>query len=574
MKSRNKLYLYYAVIIAIVTSMGFVLLALVDYAEKEKQIELKFNQLKTIALREEDNLIAQILYGALGNIDLYRNKIKNEDNVYEVYIDINEEHKSHVHRVTYCLINSSGQCYSDKNEMVQIVYPLMYSGKELARISLVDRVAFNPLFMSPIVLVVALFVLALTIVSLVFFLSFLRRNFTVPIEHLKSAMNKIAVGRFNGAVITYNDEINALSEQINIMVKRLNAYKDAETTRERFAAIGQISSHIAHDMRSPLSVMKAYLIRNDKGNSELNNEYNLAAKHSVDKLLRMSEELVDFARANKLCKSINRIVDICNIIRSELDSIARDVNVTVDISCSPSIVIEIDRYKIERVLINMIKNGIEAAMHKCGKVLLMVNVVNDRDLLLEIHDNGSGIENKHVNNIFDDFFTKGKVGGAGLGLAYCKQVVEAHGGTIEVQSEVGKGTTFTIRIPNCVVDPEDAKAYKNEPELKIAGRRFALIDDDADIRLRWRRIVEEGGGSVVAEADSPEKAWDGLDVATADVAIVDYNFDGSPKTGVDLIAHLKKKGLREVHLCTGFADDDAVRSAALAAGADSVIKKG
>ena len=59
-----------------------------------------------------------------------------------------------------------------------------------------------------------------------------------------------------------------------------------------------------------------------------------------------------------------------------------------------------------------------------------------------------------------------------------------------------------------------------------------------------------------------------------DVAIVDYSYEGSSRTGIDVISYLKRKGLVEVHLCTGFADDDSVRSAAFAAGADSVIKKG
>ncbi|MFH1830521.1 MAG: hybrid sensor histidine kinase/response regulator, partial [Pseudomonadota bacterium] len=222
------------------------------------------------------------------------------------------------------------------------------------------------------------------------------------------------------------------------------------------------------------------------------------------------------------------------------------------------------------------------------------------DLVISVVDNGKGISSEDLSHVFDSFFTKGKKGGTGLGLAYCKQVVEAHGGSIDVESEVGKGTMFTIRMPGCVIEcspllckegpgevdqayptqpspykGEEAKRYRNDPEIKCDGKRFILIDDDADIRLRWRMIVRDNGGTVIGEADSYEGMTSngGLNYEEADVAIVDYNYEGSAKTGIDVISYLRTKGIKEIHMCTGHAHDDDIRAAALSAGAHSVIAK-
>lgn len=346
--------------------------------------------------------------------------------------------------------------------------------------------------------------------------------------------------------------------------------------QSRLAAIGQMSSHIAHDMRSPISVLETYVKNENNINESEEKEFKSAAVRSVKKLLHMADDLVDYAKATKVERSV---INLKKLLDDSVISEARNKlsgnNIGVRCEIDGNIYTNVDAYKMGRVLINLVNNSMQAISHDHGEIAISTKA-EDGALVIEVVDNGKGIEKEYLPHIFDSFFTVGKIKGSGLGLAYCKQVVEAHGGTIGVQSEIGKGTTFTIRIPNCIVRGDEKFVVSKPQDLKFSGRCFTLIDDDADIRLQWRKIIEDNGGKVIWEAQSGEEAiskgmadYDGVDTA-----IVDYSFPGSDMTGVDVIKNLHFKGIKEIHLCTGYADDAEIRSAAIAAGATSVIGKG
>lgn len=112
------------------------------------------------------------------------------------------------------------------------------------------------------------------------------------------------------------------------------------------------------------------------------------------------------------------------------------------------VIANIDHYRMGRVLINLVLNAIQAINCDEGEVGIVIKKNANNNLSIKVTDNGKGIEDADQEKIFDCFFTKGKRKGSGLGLAYCKNVVEAHGGSITVESEFGKGSVFTIKIPN------------------------------------------------------------------------------------------------------------------------------
>lgn len=378
-------------------------------------------------------------------------------------------------------------------------------------------------------------------------------------------------------------EIDEILDAFKRLLKKTHQYMDACTESKRLAAIGNISYHLAHDMRSPLSVLKTLIEEVREGNVSRDDELLEASLRSVDKLNSMAEDLLDYSKALKTTKSIFLIDNIVRDILSEVAAEATQRNMTVTYESKGDLRVEIDGAKISRVLANIIINAIQAH-DKPGSIQVGVEM-KTCDISISVTDTGRGIPPDKMSKIFEKSFTFGKPKGTGLGLAYCKQAVEAHGGRIEVQSEVGRGSKFTIYLPGCVVDEKNfslkgAGTSSNKSLLnnKASGGwagNVLIADDDFGIRLQWISIVKALGGEVVLAATTPDEIFnDGnFDYSKINTAIVDYQFTGHAKTGIDLIAYLKKKGVERIHLCTGFYNVDSIREEARRAGAISIIAK-
>jgi signal transduction histidine kinase/CheY-like chemotaxis protein len=405
------------------------------------------------------------------------------------------------------------------------------------------------------------------------------KGISKPIKDLVAQTRALLLGRSKSLELrTDIVEIQELVNSYNSFSQDLDKYRGRIENDARLVAIGQMSSHIAHDMRSPLSVLKSYVgIKGDFDEADVR-EYRKIAERSVLKLLHMADDLVNYSKASNVDKDkVNLRTLVCDCVLSEINKEATEKKVTISCDIDAVLNINCDSYRLGRALTNVAYNALQAVKPIDGRIDLFARAASDVNLVLAIKDNGHGISFEDLPHIFDSFFTKGKKGGTGLGLAYCKQVVEAHGGTIDVESEEGKGTTFTITIPNCVVDTVESCAYRNEPRIKCDNRRFIIIDDDADIRMRWRRVVQASGGTVAQEASSLEDVQareKDIDYDGIDVAMVDYHYEGSDYCGTDVIQYMRDKGVGEVHLCTGHYDDEQVRNEAFAAGADSVMPKG
>lgn len=405
---------------------------------------------------------------------------------------------------------------------------------------------------------------------------------TLLVNDLKAEADKMAIS------LCKDNKFDEL-ENIRRWFKQIGSSWFHEKRRavasESMATVGRISSHIAHDMRSPLSVLKGYVgATGQHGDPDLT-EYHAAASRSVAKLEAMANDLVDYAGASNLQRSplvLEKL--ICDGVIAETRGVANDKGCAVTCTASKELKVNIDGYKLERVLINLVLNGIQAMEGRGGTVRLAGQIEHEKDLRIEVLDNGKGIDPENLPHVFDSFFTKGKRGGTGLGLAYCKQVVEAHGGIIGVASSVEKGTTFTIRIPNCIVATEVREldmGEMTEKKTNTVDERIAcmgkvlIADDDPDIRKRWRDIITERGGQIATVYDSADLLIgdETVDYTHIDTAIVDYDFKGDSHTGIDLIAHLKRKDVKTVYLCTGYANNRDICDRARAAGAVKVLSK-
>lgn len=366
--------------------------------------------------------------------------------------------------------------------------------------------------------------------------------------------------------------------------------KGLSALKQQKECVENMFRHIAHDIRSPVAVLKAYVQSPDA-----DDEWKMAAVRSTEKIDRMADDLIDYAKA---CQLTKKSIPLSRYVKDELFPEIENVahkGISLRVSVSPEMRAHIDPYKFGRVLVNLMRNACEAISQHAGTgtVLIEAFQAGEQALALRVKDNGRGIPQDDLPRVFDSFFTKGKKNGTGLGLAYCKQVVEAHGGTIEVESEVGKGTTFTIRIPNCIVDDpaalpamqktstqagaEHCVGGHDEKPAAACERSLNLIiaDDDSDMLSDLARKAKAQGATIAYQANAAEQIMaDGsIDYTSIQAAIVDFEYKGSCLNGIDLIRHLKSMGVTDVHLCTGHYDDPEVRRQAREAGAATVLKK-
>jgi signal transduction histidine kinase len=219
---------------------------------------------------------------------------------------------------------------------------------------------------------------------------------------------------------------------------------------ERLSAIGRTTAMVGHDLRNPLQVivntlylarMKLELIPPQIEKKDLEEIYDKieAQVMYMDKIVT---DLQDFSRPI----NVNPVkTDIKELVEEVLSSVPvpDDVNVSMKIGKGVPM-FQADPPSLKRVLSNLVLNAIQA-MPSGGNLTVAVSST-DKQVIITIEDTGVGIPKKSLPKIFEPFFTT-KAQGQGLGLSICKKFVEANGGSIEVESEEGKGTMFTIKLP-------------------------------------------------------------------------------------------------------------------------------
>ncbi len=218
---------------------------------------------------------------------------------------------------------------------------------------------------------------------------------------------------------------------------------------EKLASIGQLAAGVAHEINNPLGGILNCLYNLRKGTLSLTRqeEYWASMEHGVRRVQKIVRQLLDFSQQHEPAFSpadINRIVDQVLGLTTHLFASNRIHLETFPTKDLPSVMV--DRHMIEQVLMNLILNAVQAMKH--GGVLTIRTSVAEGICRVEVSDTGAGIPASVLPRVFDPFFTtKGEGEGTGLGLSVNLGIVERHGGKILVESEVGKGTTFTLCLP-------------------------------------------------------------------------------------------------------------------------------
>ena len=191
----------------------------------------------------------------------------------------------------------------------------------------------------------------------------------------------------------------------------------------------------------------------------INMDYLRRAEKSIDRLINIIDDLETITQLESgglvLDMDVFDMANLCKDVYGSLELNAARKNIKLELArkYDKPILVRADKFRIRQVLVNLITNSIKYGKEN-GTTLVELNYLND-DVVVEISDNGDGIDEKHLPRIFERFYRidKGRSreqGGTGLGLAIVKHIIEAHDKSIKAESEPGKGTKFTFSLASAL----------------------------------------------------------------------------------------------------------------------------
>jgi len=249
-----------------------------------------------------------------------------------------------------------------------------------------------------------------------------------------------------------NDE---LERRVDERSQELQEAQDELLRRERLGVLGQLTATVSHELRNPLGAMRpsAYVLRKKlEGRSDASIIEALGRiERSIDRCDHIIEELLDFTRASRLHKTATILDPWLQFVVEELAIPAR-IQVDFDGGLD-SLKADIDSFRMRRVVINVLENSVQALMSEDhgtiqpGARIHITTGLRDGWITIQFHDNGPGIPEEIMPHIFEPLFST-KNFGVGLGMPAVKQIMELHGGGIEVESVAGQGATVTLSLPH------------------------------------------------------------------------------------------------------------------------------
>jgi PAS domain S-box-containing protein len=301
-----------------------------------------------------------------------------------------------------------------------------------------------------------------------------RRPTKESLAPLEQFLHQAAVAIENARLISQLNEaktqIQEYAAQLEVKIdERTRELKDAEKRllkAERLAAIGELAGMVGHDLRNPLTgiIGATYYLKSKYGNlmKGRGREMLEIIEKDIEYSNKIINDLLEYSRDLKLTLTEANPKMLVNKALSFV-KVPRNIRVLDETEAQPEI--KVDTERIQRVLINIIKNAFDA-MPNGGKLAIKSEKVED-SVVLSFSDTGVGMSVETLSKVWTPLFTT-KARGMGFGLPICKRIVEAHGGKICVESEVGKGSTFTLSIP---IEPKteetNEKIWINLPDTVV-----------------------------------------------------------------------------------------------------------
>jgi len=289
----------------------------------------------------------------------------------------------------------------------------------------------------------ALFIFFIFIYVFYFYLSITR-----PFKKLENYILQIIQGKFCAIPPDFEErEMQLLVEAINKMLAELDRRKEYLIQTERLATFGTLLFSLAHEINNPLNniytscqILKEEI---ESENTDFKKELLEEMEKEIERTQKIIRSILDYSKPGERERT-----NLKNLVEEALYLLKGKIppKVEFQLEIPEDLTLYVDPQQMKQVFINLFKNAIEAFGDKEGRIQVQ-GYKEAHNVIIRFSDNGPGIPAKILPHIFDPFFTTKEKKGYGLGLFIVYNLIKNHGGEIEVESEVGKGTTFIIKLP-------------------------------------------------------------------------------------------------------------------------------
>jgi len=250
-------------------------------------------------------------------------------------------------------------------------------------------------------------------------------------------------------------EVHAqVKEWEKMKTDEITKLKQLENYRKEF--LGNVS----HELKTPIFNIQGYILTLLDGGLEdenINMKYLSRAEKSIERMINIVKDLESISKLETGQMDLNYMkFNLVSLVKDifesfEIKAVEKNIELKLDKDYQSPVVVYADKLRISQVLTNLISNSINYGNEKGGKTVISLHDLDDK-VLVQVADNGIGIEKKHLPRLFERFYRVDKSrsrdsGGTGLGLAIVKHIVDAHGQSLNVTSEYGKGTNFSFTLP-------------------------------------------------------------------------------------------------------------------------------
>lgn len=375
-------------------------------------------------------------------------KDQNGEKIWDSFMTLSEDSQKNMQGINQNLMN---QISDTKKEITKKTYPVLDENKVLGTVEIAfyGSVNYNEIdihfvrTLNMVFLFVGIFSLIMSMIVGVI----LSDRITRPIVRVIRKAQLIASGTYEERSVENSStrEISDLTQSINDLAITLEAQ---EKLRKR------LTGDVAHELRTPMATLHSHMEAMIDGVWEPTVERLISCDEEINRIIRLVSDLEKLAHYESenlvLNKSSFKAKDFLEHLVKAFEAEFAKLGITPMIDCDESIFVA-DRDKLSQVFINLISNALKFTP---SGGMIKISVKEDTHQIdIIVADNGQGISAQDLTHIFERFYRADvsrnrKTGGSGIGLSLVKAIVEAHGGTIIVSSEPGKGTQFTMHFPN------------------------------------------------------------------------------------------------------------------------------